>query len=39
MKRFGRGEGTVAIVIKTLEAAIRDGDHIYALVQVPLDIY
>ncbi|EEB92687.1 hypothetical protein MPER_08768, partial [Moniliophthora perniciosa FA553] len=29
---FGRGEGCVAIVIKTLEAALRDDDHIYATI-------
>ena len=30
--RFGRGEGAVAIVLKPLEDAIRDQDHIYATV-------
>ena len=30
--RFGRGEGVVAIVLKPLEAAVRDHDHIYATV-------
>jgi hypothetical protein len=30
--RFGRGEGVVAIVVKLLEDAIRDKDHIYASV-------
>ncbi|EJD00213.1 polyketide synthase [Fomitiporia mediterranea MF3/22] len=27
---FGRGEGTVVVVLKLLSDAIRDGDHIYA---------
>lgn len=36
MYRFGRGEGAVAIVIKSLEAAVRDKDHIYASVTVVL---
>ena len=31
--RFGRGEGVVAIVLKPLEAAVRDHDHIYATVR------
>jgi len=30
--RFFRGEGAVVIVIKSLEDAIRDHDHIYASV-------
>lgn len=30
--RFSRGEGVVVIVIKPLDDAIRDGDHIYASV-------
>ena len=29
---FVRGEGAVAIVIKPLEAALADNDHIYAVV-------
>ncbi|KAI0694299.1 ketoacyl-synt-domain-containing protein [Cerioporus squamosus] len=29
---FGRGEGVVVIVLKPLEAAIRDHDHIYATI-------
>lgn len=32
--RFGRGEGVVVIVLKPLEAAVRDGDHIYATVRL-----
>lgn len=31
--RFSRGEGVVVIVIKPLDDAIRDGDHIYASVR------
>ncbi|KAI0695501.1 polyketide synthase [Cerioporus squamosus] len=31
---FGRGEGVVVIVLKPLEAAIRDHDHIYASAQI-----
>ena len=31
---FGRGEGAVAIVLKPLEDAIRDHDHIYATVRI-----
>jgi hypothetical protein len=30
--RFGRGEGVVVMVVKLLDEAIRDGDHIYASV-------
>lgn len=30
--RFGRAEGCVAIVIKPLQDALRDHDHIYATV-------
>ncbi len=30
--RFGRAEGTVVMVVKLLEDAIRDGDHIYGTV-------
>lgn len=30
--RFGRGEGVVVMVLKLLDEAIRDGDHIYASV-------
>ncbi len=29
---FGRGEGVVVIVLKPLDAAVRDGDHIYGSV-------
>ncbi|KAJ7642043.1 putative polyketide synthase [Roridomyces roridus] len=29
---FGRGEGVIVIVVKLLEHALRDGDHIYASV-------
>ncbi|KAJ7776526.1 hypothetical protein DFH07DRAFT_798454 [Mycena maculata] len=29
---FGRGEGAVAVVIKTLEDALRDNDHIYSVI-------
>ena len=32
--RFVRGEGAVAIVIKPLEAALVDNDHIYAVVRL-----
>jgi hypothetical protein len=31
---FARGEGVVVIVVKLLEDAIRDGDHIYASVSL-----
>ena len=31
---FVRGEGAVAIVIKPLEAALADDDHIYAIVRL-----
>ena len=33
---FVRGEGAVAIVIKPLEAALADNDHIYAVVRLNL---
>jgi len=33
---FVRGEGAVAIVIKPLEAALADNDHIYAVVRLGL---
>ncbi len=29
---YGRGEGVGALLLKPLDAAVRDGDHIYALV-------
>ncbi len=32
--RFGRGEACIAIVIKPLEAALEDGDHIYGSVRI-----
>ena len=31
--RFGRGEGAVVIVLKPLDDALRDHDHIYATVR------
>lgn len=31
--RFSRGEGAAVIVIKPLDDAIQDGDHIYASVR------
>ena len=34
--RFGRGEGIVVIVLKPLEAALRDHDHVYATVGLVL---
>lgn len=30
--RFSRGEAAGAVVIKPLEEAVKDGDHIYGLV-------
>ncbi|KAL4941786.1 hypothetical protein BDV06DRAFT_222773 [Aspergillus oleicola] len=30
---YGRGEGAACIMIKPLDAAIRDGDHIYSVIQ------
>ena len=30
---YGRGEGVGAIILKPLEAALRDGDHVYAIVR------
>lgn len=30
---YGRGEGVGALLLKPLDAAIRDGDHVYALVR------
>ncbi len=33
--RFARGEGAGVVVLKLLEDAIRDGDHIYASVSYP----
>ena len=30
---YGRGEGVGALLLKPLDAAVRDGDHIYALVR------
>lgn len=30
---YGRGEGVGALLLKPLDAALRDGDHIYALVR------
>ncbi len=32
MIRFGRGEGAVSIVLKPLDAALRDHDKIYGTV-------
>lgn len=32
--RFSRAEGCVAIVLKDLKTALRDGDHIYATVSL-----
>ena len=31
--RFGRGEGVVCVVLKHLDAALRDGDKVYATVR------
>lgn len=36
LHRFGRGEAVVVIVLKTLENAIHDRDHIYATVSFQL---
>ena len=36
---FGRGEGAVAIVLKPLEDAIRDHDHIYATVSASSGVF
>ena len=33
---FVRGEGAISIVIKPLEAALADNDHIYAVVRLSL---
>lgn len=33
VRRFGRGEGVVSVVLKTLDAAMRDNDKIYATVR------
>ncbi|KAI1372099.1 polyketide synthase [Hypoxylon crocopeplum] len=30
---YGRGEGTATLILKPLDAAIRDGDHIHAVVR------
>lgn len=30
---YGRGEGVTSLILKPLDAAIRDGDHIHALVR------
>ncbi|OJT15376.1 Polyketide synthase PksM [Trametes pubescens] len=30
--RFGRGEGAVCMVLKPLDAALRDGDKVYATI-------
>ena len=32
---FARGEGVACIVLKPLESAIRDGDHVYGTVSAP----
>ena len=37
LRRFGRGEGVVSIVLKPLDAAIRDHDHVYATVRLHLN--
>ena len=34
IERFGRGEGVVSIVLKPLEAALRDHDRVYATVRI-----
>jgi acyl transferase domain-containing protein len=33
---FGRGEGAAVVVLKPLEDALRDNDHIYSVVSVEL---
>ncbi|KAH9905003.1 polyketide synthase [Xylariomycetidae sp. FL2044] len=30
---YGRGEGTATLILKPLDAAIRDGDHVHAIVR------
>lgn len=30
---YGRGEGVAALILKSLDAAIRDGDHVHAVIR------